>query len=337
MLRAIILGLVLVVALGTFVPLATEYAEAGAFKQQLRKKKKKRLAKKYRRYISSRYTKRKKPRKYKASRKSKQAKSAKPRRYQAKRKTRKTRRVKRSVKRYSAKRYKAKRKVRKTRRYRKSTRRYTAKRKTPRVRKYSGKWWRSYRAKQNRRKAVAKRKRNMRLKRIRLAKRKRSSAPAVRKTSRQPQGRSFAVQNLPQNQMNYVQTTEGGDVSLDVLGPAVGDTTLSGRNQSVGGVSTTTLRRSVIDKMIQENGWVENDYSKDIGGRKVYVVEAKSADRNNRVQSRTFYFTESNGQIYRVSARAPDSSSEQVVRKSEKVLQTLQKPEERPVEQAQNK
>jgi hypothetical protein len=123
---------------------------------------------------------------------------------------------------------------------------------------------------------------------------------------------------------------------MDVMGPAVGDTMTSGRNAMVGGVSTTALRRSVIDKMIQENGWVENDYHKQIGDKKVFVVVAKSADRNNRVQSRTFYFTESNGQIYRVSTKAPVDRSEQVVQKSEKLIRSLQTPGGR-VQQAQNK
>ncbi len=34
--------------------------------------------------------------------------------------------------------------------------------------------------------------------------------------------------------------------------------------------------------MIQENGWVENDFQKEIGGKKVYVVVAKAPDTNNR-------------------------------------------------------
>lgn len=198
----------------------------------------------------------------------------------------------------------------------------------------------TYRVKQTRQKTIAKRKRNMRLKRIRLA--KQQDAPNnfitrnYQKTYQKIQQKSFVEQETSKPEMTYVEKVdENGDVSLEVVGPAVGETSISGRNKTVGGVSTTTLRRTVIDKMIQENGWVENDYTKDVNGKQVYVVIAKSADRNNRVQSRTFYFTESNGQIYRVSAKAPENSSEQVVKKSEKVIQSLQKPDERP-QQAQN-
>jgi hypothetical protein len=339
MLRAIILALILFVAFGTIVPIATEYAEAGAEKLQIRKKKKERRAKKYRKYITRKYTKRsrrakryKKSNRYKKSRRYRSSKRYRqPKRYRAKRKTRKTR----STKRYrSSKRYRKSRKYKSSKRYRSA--KYRKARKKKRTRKYSSKWMRSYRAKKSRQRAIAKRKRNMRLKRIRLAKQKRQPNPYVKRSSQSKSSQSFVSQQFSENQINTVQTVSGnGDVSLEVIGPAVGETTTRGRNTTVGGVSTTALRRTVIDKMIQENGWVENDYQKDIGGKKVYVVVAKSADKNNRIQSQTFYFTESNGQIYRVASKATKESSEQVVRKSEKIIQTLPKPAEIP-QQAQN-
>lgn len=42
----------------------------------------------------------------------------------------------------------------------------------------------------------------------------------------------------------------------------------SGHAKSVGGVPTTQLRRDVIDRMVKENGWVVNDYQKEIAGQK---------------------------------------------------------------------
>lgn len=314
MLRAIILGLVLVVAVGTIVPLATDFTEAAAKVRQVRKQKKQKRAKKYRRY---------------RSRSSKPAK-----RY---RKSKSVRRAK-NVRRVAKKRYSSSKRVRKN--YKKRS--YVAKKRPAKkraVRRYTKPWMKDYQAKKTRQKTIAKRKRNMRLKRIRLAKQpKTSSQPVVRRSYQKPQNESFVSQDMPKTQPNYYQPTvnvgENDDVSLDVIGPSVGETSMKGRNQTVGGVSTTTLRRQIIDKMIQENGWVENDYSKDVGNKKVYVVVAKSTDKNNRVQSRTFYFTESNGQIYRVSSKASEESSEQVVKKTEKVIESLEKPEERP-QQAQ--
>jgi hypothetical protein len=114
-----------------------------------------------------------------------------------------------------------------------------------------------------------------------------------------------------------------GDLSVDVVGAAIGQTVTKGRNTAVGGVSTTTLRRTVIDQMIRDNGWVENDYHKEIGGKKVYVVVAKAPDKNNAVQSRTYYFTESNGRIYRVATRSPQGSTESASKRSEDAIRSL--------------
>ena len=347
MLRAIILALVLCVAFGTIVPIATENAEAGAHKQLVRKTKKKRRAKRYRRYITTRYTKRGRvARKYKKTRRVKKSQRytakkstrrvRKKRRVSKTRRVRRTRRTARYRKAVAKKRYRRTRRKRSTRRYKKvrytkaSTRRTRKKR---RVRKYSKKWWNSYRAKKNRQQAIARRKQNMRLRRIRLARQKQVVMPKTRKVYQAQPNRSFASQQTFVSNDNLpVQMDE--NVLLDVIGPAVGETDLRGRNKTVGGVSTTTLRRTVIDKMIQENGWVENDYQKMIGNKKVYVVVAKSSGKNSQVQARTFYFTESNGQIYRVSSKAAEEKSEQIARKSERMIQTLAKPEER-IQQAQ--
>lgn len=360
MLRAIILALVLSVAFGAIIPIATEYAEAGAKKELLRKKKKKNRAKVNRKYFTSNYTKRKKRlRKFRKSNRTTTAgnngksikKYRRSRRYNAKKIVRKTNRVR---KKSTAKRYTKKRRAGSSKKYanvkyrkakyRKAT--YRKVRKKRSVRKYSANWMRSYHAKKSRQQKIIVRKRNMRLKRIRLAKQNQSIRVSTKNnylspvTTFQNPAQSFISQDdsarqMEQIQMNQVQTFDNnGEVSLDIIGASVGETSLKGRNKTVGGISTTTLRRTVIDRMIQENGWVENDYQKEIGGKKVYVVVAKSEDKKNQIQSRTFYFTESNGQIYRVSAKAPNDSSEQLVKKTERVIETLEQPKDRP-QQAQ--
>ncbi len=96
----------------------------------------------------------------------------------------------------------------------------------------------------------------------------------------------------------------------------------SGR-KNVGGVSTTELRRTVIDQMIREKGWVVNDFEKHIDGKKVYVVVAKSPSQSGAVKSRIFYFTESKGQIYGLSTVAPDDSSSQIANRSQKLVKSL--------------
>jgi hypothetical protein len=97
-----------------------------------------------------------------------------------------------------------------------------------------------------------------------------------------------------------------------------------GRNKLVGGVPTTSLRRNVIDKMMREEGWVVNDFQKDINGKKVYVVVAQSTVKGV-VQSRLFYFTEVDGRIYSLSTTSPNSAQERIAQESEKVIQSLQR------------
>ncbi len=340
MLRAIILSLVLFIAFGTIAEMATENTEATSVIQKKRKYKKKQRAKRYRKYRSTRSRK---------SRKSSRKRVAK--RYKKSSRRRVARKYRQPKRRKSVRRYK-----KRTTRYRK-TRRYTAKRKVvrkKRARKYSKKWWASYRTKKARQKAIAKRKRSMRLRRIRLAKRKRATrsrtarrnssyqrnVAAKKQSPNKADANNNALAGWVQNeatdkQLSFEVDGGNGSAALTVLGPASGASTSGWRNDTVGGVSTTVLRRTVIDQMMRENGWVENDFQKEIAGKKVYVVVAKSPDVGNRVQSRTFYFTEANGRIYSLATKANKEETEKIVKQSEKVIESLQEKSSRP-QQAKN-
>jgi predicted outer membrane lipoprotein len=390
MVRAIVLGLILFVAFGTIVPLATEYTEASARSIQ-RKQTKKKRAKKYRflayknkqqrrstrkkyrrsskrrnvrarkspvrrkkRSTKRRYTARKKKRS--TRRYTKRKKKRTKRRYTARKKKRSTRRYTSRKKKRTKRRYTARKKKRSTRRYTKrkkkrSTRRYTSRKKKrsirrkavarktkrrKRVRKYTSKWWANYRAAKKRKKAVAKRKRSMRLRSIRLAKNKKSkrTRSSVR-YSRIKATPSPAPKTRLRSKSDVAPMVTTGDVSMDVVGTAIGKTVSIGRRTAVGGMSTTTLRRSVIDQMIRDNGWVENDYHKEIGGKKVYVVVAKAPGKSNRVESRTYYFTESDGRVYRVASRSSSDESESAKQRSEIMIRSITN-KARP-QQAQNK
>jgi hypothetical protein len=215
------------------------------------------------------------------------------------------------------------------------------------VKKYSKQWWRQYRARMNRRKALQARKRQMRLRQIRLA-RKTETAPNGEtpvKTSRQPVAKQVREDNAPtllpsgetapkswkksqssqselQFNINDDNGSQLGSASIAVVGPATGDGD-AGRVKTVGGVPTASLRRNVIDRMIRENGWVVNDYQKEIGGKKVYVVVAQSEGKGGSVQSRMFYFAEADGRIYSVSTNSPNDSTERIAEESEKVINSL--------------
>lgn len=215
--------------------------------------------------------------------------------------------------------------------------------------KYSKSWWRAYHRRQHRNRALAARKRALRLRQATLA--RQSSGNAVQmvgsvgdKSRRQPAAKeniSAAVlpsgENAPagwkrdQNSKSAVQfrVDDGGNqigsAAISVVGPATGADSDGFRNKSVGGVSTGALRRTVIDRMMKEDGWVVNDYQKELGGKKVYVVVAQSKGANNLVQSRLFYFTEVEGKIYSVATSAPNESSERLAQESEKVVNSLQR------------
>jgi hypothetical protein len=236
------------------------------------------------------------------------------------------------------------------------------KKKHKKLKKYSKAWWKWYRAKQRKQKAIAARKRALRLRQIRLAKENGTndstpkaempkSAKALKPAQKQedsapqllPSGetapRGWKKNQATQGELQFrVDDDNGktiGSASLGVVGPAVSTDNGSGGRKTVGGVQTSALRRTVIDRMMKEQGWVVNDYQKEVGGKKVYVVVAQSPGTNGQIQSRLFYFAEVEGRIYSLATNASDESSERIAAESEKVLNSLQQRTSRPVQQAE--
>ncbi len=209
------------------------------------------------------------------------------------------------------------------------------------VKKYSKRWWQLYRAQERRKKSLAAKKRSLRLSQIRMAASRGTEAapssaeaprPLVKPTplktgvlpsgDQAPNGWKPAESTAAELQFRVDDSSgdQVGSASISVVGPAV--SAFSGP-RSVGGVATTTLRREVIDRMIRENGWVVNDYQKNIAGQPVYVVEAQSQAKSGAVQSRVFYFTEVDGRIYSVATNAPARESDRLAEESEKVINSL--------------
>jgi hypothetical protein len=229
----------------------------------------------------------------------------------------------------------------------KKYRKYSKKKKKKRIKKYSKRWWRNYRARQKRRRALQARKRQLRLRQLRLARMRRNSrnVPVKAKQPVQkaevvkednspailPSGdtapRTWKKSQSSQSELQFNVADEKGaqlgQASISVVGPTMGTDDNNARTKTVGGVPTTSLRRNVIDRMIRENGWVVNDYQKEIGGKKVYVVVAQSEGAGGRIQSRLFYFAEADGRIYSVATNAPTDSSEKLAQESEKVINSL--------------
>lgn len=228
------------------------------------------------------------------------------------------------------------------------------KKKQWKVKKYSKKWWQLYRAQERRKKAIAARKRTLRAKQILATRQKKAkevntqtvaTSPVQKETTRTrvatknnsksvilPSGgkapETFKQSQVTNSELQFnVSDNSGGQLgtaSLSVVGPAMGQDSNNVRSKMIGGVPTTSLRRNVIDKMMREDGWVVNDYQKNINGKSVYVVEAQTSVRGS-VQSRLFYFTEVDGRIYSLSTTSPNGSQERIAQESEKVIQSLQR------------
>jgi hypothetical protein len=244
------------------------------------------------------------------------------------------------------------------------------KKKHKKIKKYSRAWWRIYRAKQKRKRALLARKRALKARQAKLAA-KRAAAPELElkndadgqptkavvkvsksrytktakaaKTSKEAVMPQYSQPNVlpsgdvapvgwqrnntaPADVQFKVSDNSGmevGSADLKVVSPAMGPDDDS-RNKSVGGVSTVALRRTVIDKMFKEQGWVVNDYQKDVDGKKVYVVVAQSPGAGG-VQSRVFYFMEVDGRVYNLATSAPVNHSEKLAQDSEKVLNSLKR------------
>lgn len=221
------------------------------------------------------------------------------------------------------------------------------------VKKYSKKWWALYRQQQRRKNLMIARRRALRARQILLARQNKQqfekvnqpaaassfekTSVAKQKTSGEesamlPSGetapqtwrRGQATSSELQYRVNDERGNPMGSASLTVVGTATGADSFNGREKMLGGVSTSALRRTVIDKMMKEEGWVVNDYQKDINGKKVYVVVAQSSV-NGAVQSRLFYFTQVDGRIYSLATSAPSSSQERLAQESERVINSLQR------------
>ena len=227
---------------------------------------------------------------------------------------------------------------RKTKRYKKSKK----------ARKNSKRWWRQHRARMKRKQSLQARRRAMRLRQLRRARRSAVNQVPAAPAKPPPETAAYLPSGVPapsgwkQGESTGAEVrfrledgrgAEVGSASISVVGPATGASVATGRHTTVGGVSTSALRREVINRMIRENGWVVNDYQKEVAGRTVYVVVAQSQGAGGRVDSRMFYFTEADGRIYSVATNTPAETADRLAAESEKVLSALAA-RQRPVQQA---
>jgi hypothetical protein len=94
------------------------------------------------------------------------------------------------------------------------------------------------------------------------------------------------------------------------------------RNRALAGVSHASLRRTVIDRMLLEGGWVVNDFDREVAGQRVFVVVAQSEQGGAR-RSWTYYFVEVNGQLFSLATTAPSESAAAVAADAEQTLAAI--------------
>ena len=196
-------------------------------------------------------------------------------------------------------------------------------------RRHSRAWWRRYRARLRRRRAAA------------LAHRRALLAPKLPQPTAAGARPATLTTNLPIG-WNGEPTVNGtemkfrtgtvtgsvpGEAALTVVAqsrPNPGYLTMREERKMLAGTAVSDLRRIVIDKMITAGGWVVNDYQRDMGGYRVFVVIAQTpGDARSPEKSWNFYFTELNGRIYSLTTNTPRQFSDRMAADAERFLGTL--------------
>lgn len=194
-----------------------------------------------------------------------------------------------------------------------------------RYRRHSRAWWKRYRARLRKRRAEA---------------RAHRSAPLAQTLPNLGNGvMTPALQSLPAGWNNV--SLAGGEVKFrtEANAPLLGQaslavvarsrpnpTYLTQREQSrmLSGVAFSDLRRIVIDKMINNGGWVINDFERQVNGGRVFTVIAQTpADGRAPEKSWNFYFAEVDGQIYGLTLSAPSQFSDRLAGEGEKFISSL--------------
>ena len=99
-------------------------------------------------------------------------------------------------------------------------------------------------------------------------------------------------------------------------------------NRMLAGVAVADLRRIVIDKMVAAGGWVTNDYMREVNGKRVFVVTARTpGDALTPEKAWTFYFTEAGGRIYGLTTDSSLEFADRMSNEAERYLETLRKTE----------
>lgn len=137
---------------------------------------------------------------------------------------------------------------------------------------------------------------------------------------------SSAAGSAPGEMRFAIRTVDGrmaGTASLTPVRITNFDVPQAPRMKSLAGVPLNVLRRTVIDRMAAEGGWVVNDTEREFEGRRIYVVFARTSKPGGAEQALTFYFTEVDGRVYSLATNTAVELAEPVASASEKIVATF--------------
>ena len=111
---------------------------------------------------------------------------------------------------------------------------------------------------------------------------------------------------------------------VSLSGAELAGVTVGPKTKTVAGTPVAALRRTVIDRMVAEGGWVTNDFVQELRGRRLFVVQAQTGAPGAPTRSLTFYFTEIDGRLYSLATTAPFEFAAPVAAGSEQFMASLQ-------------
>lgn len=202
-------------------------------------------------------------------------------------------------------------------------------------RRHSRRWWRRHRALLRRKRAAMEARKNTdAAKRMEAAL---PNAPALNGAMKLPVPSTWKLVNAAGNETRY-EVRGGEGMSATAVWSSVQASGAPGaaRAKTLGGVPVAELRRMVIDKMFAAGGWVTNDSLREVGGQRVFVVQAASgsdakgfgASGNVSANARVawnYYFVESNGRIYSLATATAPEFAAPLAAETEQVLASLQR------------
>jgi len=228
----------------------------------------------------------------------------------------------------------------------------SSRKKQKNYRRHSRAWWRRYRARQRARRERALVRRRLRAEQLASnAARPALSAPGVASgvapvSFSRVAARVSAPARAPQlpfqltlphtwgdarkasngDTVFNVRTPDGraaGTAVISAVKPSGAETNAAPKSKSVGGMSVTALRRTVIDRMVAEGGWVTNDTVREIQGRRVFVVYAQTGAPGAPTKSWSFYFTEVDGRVYSLATNTPIEFAAPVANSTEQIMASV--------------